>query len=162
MRKGFTLIELLIVIAIIGLLATLAIVSLTSAQQKSRDAKRIADIKQLQNATELYFNEITVGSYPDPANWTEYTNNLVPIMSSMPTDPTNDATRFYIYATNDSADEYVIGTRLEDVNHPALSGDDDTNYTAVGAWLGISPVTSSVATPTTVNCSLAGVYCLSE
>lgn len=54
-RKGFTLIELLVVIAIIGLLSTLAVVSLNNARQKSRDAKRVADIKQIQTALELYF-----------------------------------------------------------------------------------------------------------
>lgn len=53
--KGFTLIELLVVIAIIGLLSTLAVVALNSARQKSRDSKRVADIKQVQTALELYF-----------------------------------------------------------------------------------------------------------
>jgi len=54
-NKGFTLIELLVVIAIIGLLSTLAVVALNSARQKSRDSKRVADIKQIQTALELYF-----------------------------------------------------------------------------------------------------------
>jgi len=54
-KKGFTLIELLVVIAIIGLLSTLAVVALNSARQKSRDSKRVADIKQIQTALELYF-----------------------------------------------------------------------------------------------------------
>jgi len=54
-KKGFTLIELLVVIAIIGLLSTLAVVALNNARQKSRDAKRVSDIKQVQTALELYF-----------------------------------------------------------------------------------------------------------
>jgi prepilin-type N-terminal cleavage/methylation domain-containing protein len=61
-NKGFTLIELLVVIAIIGLLSTLAVVALNSARQKSRDSKRVADIKQIQTALELYFAEMN--SYP--------------------------------------------------------------------------------------------------
>lgn len=55
--KGFTLIELLVVIAIIGLLSTLAVVALNSARQKARDAKRVADIKQVQTALELFYND---------------------------------------------------------------------------------------------------------
>src|SRR5688572_17741976 len=61
-EKGFTLIELLVVIAIIGLLSTLAVVALNSARQKSRDSKRVADIKQIQTALELYFAD--ANSYP--------------------------------------------------------------------------------------------------
>src|SRR4030042_5957827 len=56
-QKGFTLIELLVVIAIIGFLSTRAVVALNNARQKSRDAKRVADVKQMQTALELYFND---------------------------------------------------------------------------------------------------------
>jgi prepilin-type N-terminal cleavage/methylation domain-containing protein len=49
-KKGFTLIELLIVIAIIGILATLAVVAFTGAQQRSRDSKRVADIRAVVSA----------------------------------------------------------------------------------------------------------------
>ena len=61
-KKGFTLVELLVVIAIIGVLSTLAVVSLNNAREKARDAKRISDIKQVQTALELYF--IDEQSYP--------------------------------------------------------------------------------------------------
>jgi general secretion pathway protein G len=61
-QKGFTLIELLVVIAIIGLLSTLAVVALNNARQKSRDAKRISDVKQIQTALELYYND--ANGYP--------------------------------------------------------------------------------------------------
>ncbi|MGB0757701.1 MAG: prepilin-type N-terminal cleavage/methylation domain-containing protein [Patescibacteria group bacterium] len=61
-NKGFTLIELLVVIAIIGLLSTLAVVSLNNARQKSRDAKRVSDMKSIQTALELYY--VDNDSYP--------------------------------------------------------------------------------------------------
>jgi prepilin-type N-terminal cleavage/methylation domain-containing protein len=61
-QKGFTLIELLIVIAIIGLMASIAMVSLGNARSKSRDSARRQNLLQLQKALELYYN--TNGSYP--------------------------------------------------------------------------------------------------
>ena len=63
-NKGFTLVELLVVIAIIGLLSTLAFVSLNSARGKARDAKRVSDIRAIQSALELMYNNQTTPSYP--------------------------------------------------------------------------------------------------
>lgn len=51
---GFTLIELLVVISIIGLLSTFALISLDNARKKARNAKRSADLKQIQSAIENY------------------------------------------------------------------------------------------------------------
>lgn len=56
-NQGFTLVELLVVIAIIGILSTLAVVSLNSARIKSRDAKRVSDLKQISTALEFYNND---------------------------------------------------------------------------------------------------------
>ncbi|MFZ3011486.1 MAG: type II secretion system protein [Minisyncoccia bacterium] len=59
--KGFTLIELLVVVAIISLLSSVVFASLNSAREKARDARRKVDLKQIQTALELYYNEC--GSY---------------------------------------------------------------------------------------------------
>jgi hypothetical protein len=46
-------------------LATLAVVALQNAREKSRDAKRVSDIKQLQTALDLYFADMN--AYPNAA-----------------------------------------------------------------------------------------------
>lgn len=104
-KSAFTLIELLVVIAIIGILSTLAVVALQSARSKARDSKRIADVKQMQTALELYFNDN--GSYPTSVTSTIATSGIV-YMSSVPTAPTpadgscSTTTNAYTYSSDGS------------------------------------------------------------
>ena len=104
-KTAFTLIELLVVIAIIGILSTLAVVAIQSARSKARDSKRIADVKQMQTALELYFNDN--GSYPTSITSTIATAGVV-YMTSVPSAPTpadgscNNTTNAYTYASNGS------------------------------------------------------------
>lgn len=65
--SGFTLIELLVVIAIIGVLSSVVMVSINNSRAKARDVKRIADIRQLVNALELYYS--ANNSYPMGSGW---------------------------------------------------------------------------------------------
>ena len=61
-NKGFTLIELLVVISIIGFIATASVLAFNSARMKTRDARRLADMKQIQLALDLYYD--TYGQFP--------------------------------------------------------------------------------------------------
>jgi prepilin-type N-terminal cleavage/methylation domain-containing protein len=56
-EAGFTLIELLVVISIIGLLASIMLVSLNGARAKARDVKRLADKRQVITALNLFYND---------------------------------------------------------------------------------------------------------
>lgn len=117
------MIELLVVISIIGLLSTLAVVSLNNARMKSRDSKRVADMKQAQTALEMFYNDCN--TYPVVAaaavlastmgttncNGAGTTVALSKYMATVPTAPTphdsaaciaaTDANRLYYYTSVD-------------------------------------------------------------
>ncbi len=56
-KKGFTLIELLVVVALIGILATLVLANLNAARERGRDAQRKSDLRNIQTALRLYYND---------------------------------------------------------------------------------------------------------
>lgn len=53
-KNGFTLIELLVVISIIGVLATVVLSSLGDARDKAKQAKALAEMKQIATAFQVY------------------------------------------------------------------------------------------------------------
>ena len=62
--------ELLIVIAIIGILISVSVVSYSSAQKKGRDSRRRSDMKALQNAWEQYYADHNA-NYPSDCEFSE-------------------------------------------------------------------------------------------
>lgn len=142
-QKGFTLIELLVVVAIIGLLASIVIASLNSARQKGRDARRIADVRDIQTALEMY-NDSNNG-YPAS------TASIAPTyMQVVPADPTG--TYSYQYSatapgTGVSAPcpQYHFGVTLEVSGSASLASaahvaagngcGGDTDFNASGSAL---------------------------
>jgi len=109
-KKGFTLIELLVVVAIIGLLATLSIVALNTSRAKARDARRVADVKQIQTALELYYNDRN--TYPSSIS-TDIASGTDIYMSKVPTPPTPAdgscaAATAYTYVQTSSGDSYTL------------------------------------------------------
>lgn len=116
-QQGFSLIEILIVMAIIGLLVTIALTSFGVVRSKSRDAKRLADIRQINSAIQIYINDIGhapyVGTYNcDTSNgtgtcqavvdsnsgaWAQLAADLNPYLPSLPHDPLSAITGQYRY-----------------------------------------------------------------
>ena len=106
-KKGFTLIELLVVISIIGLLSSIVLTSVNSARAKARDARRKADMRQLELAIQFYYD--TNGTFPPSVtsadsmhstteggvNWPiAFRNELAPYLPTIPLDPVHPQ-RFY-------------------------------------------------------------------
>ncbi len=56
-RTGFTLVELLVTTTIMALLTVAGLVSYNAVRMKARDAKRVADVRTIRNAIELYFEQ---------------------------------------------------------------------------------------------------------
>src|SRR3989338_3249960 len=137
-NKGFTLIELLVVIAIIAVLASIVLVSLNTARIKGRDARRVADIKSLQVALEMYYD----------SNSNMYTTALSILVGdeipAIPLDPKYNSTAYsYAYTTATHAlglqKGYHLGARMEGVSgiSGVLAGDVDLDsYAAAANWVG--------------------------
>ena len=128
MKKGFTLIELLVVIAIIALLSTLSVVALNSARVKSRDARRLSDIKQIRTALEMYFDNNQ--TYPTvvssstlggsnyacltSSGWTTTVGCTGTVyMQNVPDDPQGVGTSIYKYTVGGTGSTYTINYVLE-------------------------------------------------
>ena len=56
-KKSFTLIEVLIVVFILGILASLLLANFLTSLKKGRDARRKADLEQIQKALEMYYED---------------------------------------------------------------------------------------------------------
>ena len=100
-KKGFTLIELLVVISIIGLLASIVLVSLSGARNRAKDARIIVDMGQLRSVAEIHLGN--TGAYTNLCTITDVT--------TLRTDITNQGGRYYLCPTP-SATAYCIEVLL--------------------------------------------------
>jgi len=126
-KKGFTLIELIMVVAIISLLTSIVLSSLTTARQKGNDAARVQSVHEIQSALQLYFTDN--GSYPGGDQTTladflsngpkKYIGSINPNVVYKGTDINNN-----ICSSNNCA-SYHLGIPLERLDNKALTTDKD-------------------------------------
>lgn len=108
MKKGFTLIELLVVVSLIGVLATLVIANLNSARERARDTQRKSDLRNIQTALRLYYNDSSdfpaTAGMPWGLAWTGIGGATY--MNLLPKDPLSP-TQDYVYTYNPLTDNEV-------------------------------------------------------
>jgi prepilin-type N-terminal cleavage/methylation domain-containing protein len=99
-QSAFTLIEVLVVATILGVLLSIAVVSFSNAQKKSRDARRKADLETVRQGLILYRQDN--GSYGSIGSDKPGFNSLVTTLydgeyltNSEMVDPKDDASYFY-------------------------------------------------------------------
>jgi general secretion pathway protein G len=167
--KGFTLVELLVVMAIIGVLATLIVGGFRSSQMRGRDAARKGDLKEITNALEIFYSDY--GKYP-PASGTqiagcsynpatgagaaciwgrsEFTDGKTTYFKVIPKDPSTGQS--YIYKVDSTKKKYQLYAHLENTQDKNCIGGDCVNPGITdncgGANLCNFSITSPNTTPT--------------
>ncbi len=134
--QAFTLVELMITVAIIAMLSAIVLSNFTSAKARSRDAKRIVDINQIQGALQFYFDRC--GQYPDnvgnipnvaATNGCPSGVSLQTFISKIPTPPSGTADSTYRYIVRKASvnrDDFYLGTLLEQANQVLTDDVDGT------------------------------------
>lgn len=155
-QRGFTFIEILVVTILIGVLATIVMVSFVSSSEHTRDARRKKDLAALQAALEVY--KLNNGEYPShtlcnaQATWPGCRTPWVPGMtedyiSALPVDPKQNTTGFianlstetftynYVRVTTTS---YHLITRLENEDDDLVNG-STYGYSGAGIYVVTQP-----------------------
>ena len=119
-QQGFTIVELLIVIIVIGILATLVLVTFTGIQQSARNTQRTTDIKAVASHLETY--NAKNGYYPTLANMNDdaFITSLNGLDKESTKDPNGDT---YDFASTATATQYAyVPTPSGCDNDPAVGG----------------------------------------
>ena len=143
---GFTLIELLVVISIIALLSSVVFASINTSRSRARDSRRLADIKQIQTALELYYDSNKLYppingacGWPNPGatwctnanQWAALQTELLPYLPRLPGDPLGPDDFWVYFYDADSGDNfqtYGLGTKLENPGNFSLIANDNGWY----------------------------------
>lgn len=111
-KRGFTIIELLMVMAIIGVLSTFGVFSYNSVRKTARDTKRKSELRQYQNAVEVYGvkHDNTYPVYSGAISEGNLCNTSNLNLPSCPKDPQTPS-KDYVY--QGVASSYVLWAELE-------------------------------------------------
>lgn len=142
---GFTLVELMVVIAIIGILATLIMVTLDNTKTTARNTRRLADIKELQLALKLFYNDH--GFYPTAITpGSSIARNGVNYLLRVPENPKpwndgNCPSQDYVYKQIENGKRYTITFCLSDRTDDLSTGSKLATANGIlncpTGWLGI-------------------------
>lgn len=144
-KSGFTLIELLVVISIIGILATLVLANLNAARERGRDAQRKSDLRSIETALRLYYNDY--GHYPTSDSsgnilgcggsgttacswggvWEAGVTTYMPVL---PKDPLSGQAYFYF---RNNSDSYILRACLE--NASDTQGQTESGIDCTSNWM---------------------------
>jgi len=116
MRKGFTLVELLVVMAIMSILTIITVSQFGSAQKRSRDVARKADLNSLSKALLSYYADY--GYLPEVADiswggeFRDHTGYVY--MKLVPSENSQDnGVSQYCYVISAMADKFALFSELE-------------------------------------------------
>src|SRR4030042_1828362 len=129
-NSGFTLIELLIVVSILGVLITLGYQSFNLAQIKARDGQRKSDLKQIQQALELYKqDQLPAWAYPPTSAWGVFQTTLQNggYMKTTPADPLPTSWSWPQYSYTRNATDNLRFTLIACLENTKDSNKDTVN-----------------------------------
>lgn len=140
--NAFTLIEILVVIAIIGALTGILLPNFMAARERSRDAQRKSDLKQLQKALELYKLDqnppiyVTEGSVANtfPSTGSTWSSGSTVYMRKVPGDPKTITPTPYSYDRTGTGITYVLCACLENRSDPDGAAGNCAGYTCSSNW----------------------------
>jgi prepilin-type N-terminal cleavage/methylation domain-containing protein len=156
-QQGFTLIEIMVVVAIIALLSSIAMIAAVNGQAKSRDARRLGDMTQMNTGLGLYFSSY----YGYPSSTTGLPGGIVPTYAAnlpsapMPPDGACGQTSYPAPVPNNvtpgSYYYYPTGTAFLGADGITTVYSDYNYYFCLGAQTGNFAPGIHILTPTGVH-----------
>lgn len=130
MRKGFSLVELLVVVAVVGVLATVVTVAVLPARRKARDTARVAEMNQMGRfllAISCYAPSSGPGDYDLQALYQDLVTanpNVATYIKEAPRDPKTGSAAASGYRYAYTADEKcALYANLENPDAQVTLGD---------------------------------------